>query len=132
MNKDSTCAFFAKNRQLFFLIKGKLTVCYSLDRGVFYGSCATNLKNVGLSGLGTSNGAIACGGNKFLGICDRMLSHAMNSATGIEIQMSLMFPMFSVIESASESGLVSTTISPGNVILAKSVTLLRVLGSNLP
>ena len=102
---------------------------------MFYGSCATNLKNVGLAGLGTSNGAIACGGNEFLGICDRMLSHAMNSATGIEIQMSqmsLMFPMFSVIESASESGLVSTTISPGNVILAKSVTLLRVSGSNLP
>ena len=87
---------------------------------------------VGLAGLGTTKGVMVFGGNECLGICVKMLSQAINSATGIEIQMSLIFPISIVIVSASESRLVSSTISPGNVIFAKSVILLIVSGSNFP
>lgn len=90
------------------------------------------MKKVGIGGLGTINGVTKYGGNASLGIWASIAFPSNNVDTGTEIEISLMSPIFKVIESANESGLVSSSICPGKVSRAKSVILPIVSGSNFP
>ena len=90
-----------------------------------YGNFAANLKNVGIGFLGIFIGHIIRGDIKPSG---NLKSSFSKSEDGTEILISLISPIFSISESESESGLVSSSIFPGKVNRAKSVTSFNVSG----
>ena len=94
-----------------------------------HGSFVASLKNVGIGFLGIFIGNIVRGGVKPSG---NIKSSFSKSEDGTEILISLISPIFNVSESESESELVSSSIFPGKVDRAMSVTSFNISGLNFP